>query len=212
MISRPKLWRGLLFCVAQIAASAAPMEHDLGQDLVFFRLHELPADLPSARPGRTKPCVVDIRYVAAEPAAASAFSAWIKFRATVRTPVFVLANAATSAALLQALAEFETGQGVIVIGAARGPFQPDSGVTISEEDERKAFNALEQGTPLVKLIADQPDKVRNDEASLVKEALRESPAEVGLPSRPTPRPSPPIDAALQRAVHLHRALRAWRRV
>ncbi len=193
-------------------ALAAPLSQELGQGLSYVRVHELPGDLPSQSEGRPPPCVIDIRYVQAEPDVATAFFAWVKFRATVRSPIFVLANADTSEALLRPFADHERGAGVVVIGAARRTFRPDLAVNISEEAERRAYNALEQGTPLTKLVTDYPDKIRNDEASLSKDLPAPPPGEVAPAGPASGRQAPMIDAALQRAMHLHRALVALKRI
>lgn len=195
-----------------VVAVAAPLTQDLGQGLAYVRVHELPGDLPSQSEGRPPPCVIDIRYVQAEPDVATAFFAWVKFRASARSPIFVLANADTAEALLRPLVGHERGAGVVVIGAARRSFRPDLAVEISEEAERRAYNALEQGTPVTKLVTDYPDKIRNDEASLSKE-LPAPPAGEIAPAVPAAgRQAPTIDAALQRAMHLHRALVALKRI
>jgi len=60
------------------------------------------------------------------------------------------------------------------------------------------------------LLTDNPDKVRNDEASLSKDRVAEASAEAT--DRANKKPAPPIDVALQRAVHLHRALVALRKI
>jgi hypothetical protein len=192
---------------------AAPLERDLGYGLVYLRVHHLPEDLPVApATGRVPPCVVDVRYVAADADAATAFLAWLKSRATSRSPVFVLANTETSAALLQPLAAHQRASGIAVIGVPGRSFQPHVPVKTSPENERQAYDALERGTPVAKLLADNPDKVRNDEASLSKDRLAEASADAADDVLSGKREAPPIDATLQRAVHLHRALVALRKI
>ena len=189
---------------------AAPLEREAGGGLAYIRIHKLPDDLPGKPAGRIPPCVVDVRYVNADPEAAKAFSAWLKGRSTARSPVFVLANADTSLALLKVLAGHERGTGIAVVGIEGGPFHPDVPVKGSPEEERRAYNALEQGAVLSTLVADNPDKVRNDEASLSKDRLAEASADA---ANEVGKKAPlPIDVALQRAVHLHRALVALKRI
>lgn len=212
MIRRTRLFL-LVLAVAATAAAAAPIEHDLGAGLVYVRVHRLPADLPAQPAGRAAPCVIDLRYVAADDAEAAAFAAWLKFRAAPKTPVFVLANAGTSAALRQALAGRERGAGVMVIGPESEQLRPDVAVKTSAAAERRAYEAREKGAALTALLADHPHKVRNDEASLLRESqarpLPEEPAENGAEEKPEPAP---VDATLQRAVHLHRALVALKKL
>jgi hypothetical protein len=203
----------LLALIAGAAARlpAAPLEADLGQGLRLYRLATLPADLPPRVEGaRQPPCVVDVRYLPTDEAGALAFTAWLRFRATPRSPVFVLANRETSPALRQALRGIGGRGGIVVIGIAAGDFVPDVPVPAKPEDERRAFDALAGGTPVATLLAENPNKVRNDEASLTRSS----------PPPPADEPdavdsgavkSPP-DAALQRAVHLHRTLAALRKL
>jgi hypothetical protein len=191
-------------------ALAAPIERELGSGLVYVRVRALPADLPAKPAGRVPPCIIDLRYVETDSDGAAAFAAWMKSRATTRSPVFVIANAETSRPLLKELSNHERGTGIAVVGIPRGAFKPDVAVTASAENERRAYDALEQGAEIGSLLADNPNKVRNDEASLARESPAQPSAEpVESAAKQT---SPPIDSALQRAVHLHRALVALKRL
>ena len=58
---------------------------------------------------------------------------------------------------------------------------------------------------------DNPNKVRNDEASLSKDRLRAKRPRMPANDAGEEAP-PPIDVALQRAVHLHRALVALKKI
>lgn len=205
---------GWFAAAACCSAVAAPLERDLGQGLKLYRVHELPADLPPAAPasGRVPPCVVDLRYAKADADAASALQAWLRFRAKPRAPVFVLANAETSPALLRVLAQREPGAGVAVIGAASGKLKPDVVVRTTTEEERRAYDALENGATVAALLTDNPDKVRNDEASLSRDRLAEASADTATDALAPKRDAAVVDAALQRAVHLHRALVALRKL
>jgi hypothetical protein len=205
--------RSVLFLVLAVAgAIAAPLERDLGNGLAYFRIRELPADLSAQPPARLGPSVIDLRYVRAEPGAAAAFLAWMKFRASSRSPHFVLANGETSRALLTPLTEQPRSAGVVVVGIPARGFNPHVAVSSSPANERRAYDALENGAPLVALLTDNPNKVRNDEASLSKDRLAEASADAADDALGGKRVAPPIDATLQRAVHLHRALVALRRL
>src|SRR4029078_12585977 len=92
-------------------------------------------------------------------------------------PVFVLANAETSTALQKSLAAHERGTGVVVVGLAVRQFRPDVAVNGTAQNERRAYDALEQGVNTAVLLTDNPDKVRNDEASLSKDRLAEASAD-----------------------------------
>ena len=194
-----------------VLAAAAPLEREVGNGLMYVRVYKLPGDLPPKPSGRVPPTIIDVRYVDGDAEAGSALGAWLRFRATPRTPVFVLANAETSRALLKVLAAHERGTGIAVVGIERGGFRPDVAVKGTAEDERRAYDALEKGAAIAALLTDNPNKVRNDEASLSKDRLAEASADAtdGRPGKPEP---PPIDATLQRAVHLHRALVALKKI
>jgi hypothetical protein len=200
-----------LFMLRELAF-AAVVERDMGNGLVYLRVHQLPGDLPPKPAGRVPPCVVDVRYVDADAAVATAFSAWLKLRATPRTPVFVLANVDTSAALLKVLAGRDRSTGIVIVGIEGSEFRPDVKVKASPSDERRAYEALEKGTPIASLLSDNPSKVRNDEASLSKDRLAEASAEAAEDAATPKRLPPPIDSTLQRAVHLHRTLVALKRI
>ena len=196
----------LLWLTALWAAPVAPVERDLGEGLVYVRVHRLPADLPAKPPGRVAPCVIDLRYVEAAEEAAAAFSAWLKFRASPRTPVFLLANGDTAAPLLTAMAQGERGAGVVLIGIESERFRPDVPVKSTSADERRAYDALEQGAAVATLLADQPAKARHDEASLTRDRPLDPPAADEKATAAL------IDLTLQRAVHLHRALVAMKKL
>lgn len=202
----------LLFLVAAAAASAAPLARDLGRNLAFLRVHSLPADFPSPTAARNQPCVLDLRYARVDDASAAALWNWIRSRATARTPVFILANAATDRNLLAATSPAAISH-VLVIGTTAGGFTPDIAVPSSPEAERRAYDALENGADVATLLVENGDKARNDEASLSRDRSTEpaEPAAGADDARPRTTP-PPVDAALQRAVHLHRALVALKKI
>lgn len=194
--------------------AAAPVERDLGGGLGYVRIHRLPADLPAQPAGRAGPFVIDVRYVEASEDAAAAFSAWLRFRASPRAPVFVLANGETAEPLRKVLAQRERGVGVVLVGVEVDRFRPDVPVKTTAEEERRAYVAFEQGAALGSLLEDNPRKPRNDEASLTRERAPEPLPEPPSPGEPAKAGAekPPIDATLQRAVHLHRALVALKKL
>lgn len=213
MMKRTGLFILAVTLASPFISSAAPLERDLGQGLRLIRLHELPADLPTAAPEkRAAPVVVDIRYVHADDEAAAAFHAWVKARATSRGPVFLLANADTSRDLLKPFTDRQPESRVVVIGVPARRFQPHVTVQMSADDERRAYDALEKGATLASVLVDNPSKVRNDEASLSRDRLAEASADTAADELAPKSDAPPVDATLQRAVHLHRTLVALRRL
>lgn len=208
-MNRPTAWLALLVCGA-LAGLAAPLQRELGERLLYHRAVNLPADLPPEPKGRKQPIVLDLRYAQGDEAAAIATQAWLKFYASARTPVFVLANADTSGDLRRVLAALRRAPGILTIGRATRTFEPDVTVQTSADAERKAYDALVAGAPVAALVIDHPEKVRNDEASLSRDRLAEAAADAVEDAKS--QPPPPIDVALQRAVHLHRALVALRKI
>ena len=133
----------------------------------------------------------------------------------------ILANAATGAALLAPLAGPHPGASIVVIGQAAPGFTPDLVLKIPAEAERAAYDALEHGATVESLLAEITDKPRNDEARLARDRQADfSAADETLESLPaaghgTTKPKTavtPIDAALQRAVQLHRTMVALKKL
>ncbi|MCX6956064.1 MAG: hypothetical protein NTV51_28335 [Verrucomicrobia bacterium] len=213
-----------LFLVLFLSAHAAPLTRDLSQGLAYHRAATVPADLPTGEADRKQPCVLDLRYAEGDTAAGTALLAWLKFHAAVRTPVFLLVNADTSAALLAPVADRLPFAGLIVIGSASPGLTPDLELKIASVDERRAYGALAAGTPVESLLNDTPEKTRNDEARLAQDHHGQpdparTPADDGTEDAPaTEKPVPPkapaplIDSALQRAVQLHRSLKALKKI
>lgn len=192
------------------AGQAAPLERDLGEGLGYVRLQELPGDLIPSDASHVIPSVVDVRYLLADTASASAFEAWLNVRVRSRAPVFVLANEATSPEVLQLLSRRTAGSGVVVVGTQAQQFEPDIRVLTTRDNERRAYEALAEGASLGSLLTDNPGKVRHDEASLSRDRPEEATAEPAGKGGTAERP--PLDITLQRAVHLHRALMALRKI
>ena len=210
----------LIILLLATVARAASLDRDLGHGLAYHRVHHLPADLPTAETARLQPCVLDLRYVTGDAEAAAALVAWVKFHATPRAPVFVLANAATSHALVAPLASSKPGSTLLVIGGVAPGFTPDIALKVSAELERQAYDALETGATVERLIAEASDKPRNDEAKLAKDRTPEPAAADATKTAPEDgnvavkfkSPAPPIDLVLQRAVQLHRTLLALKKL
>jgi hypothetical protein len=183
----------------------------LGQGLVYYRVRELPRDLPSTPiTGRPGACILDLRFAKAGESEAATLRAWVKFNVSTRTPIFVLENAATASSLLAALPG-NGPSGLIVLAPESSRTAPDIAVRVAPEDDRRAYDALESGAPVESLLRDFPDKPRIDEAYLEKEHISDSEAPE-LPADKTLPPRPLVDAVLQRAVQLHRGLVALKRI
>lgn len=213
----------LLFALLFAAARAAPLAADLGQGLAYYRAHALTAELPTINSVRAQPCVLDLRFATGDGNAAAALAGWLKDHARPRTPVFVLANAGTSSALRAVLLRRSANSPVfVVIGPSSPGFTPDIPLAVLPDADRAAYDAADQGTSLDKLVTELVEKPRNDEAHIVRERLP-SPLEWDSPRTPPPAPAPSaspapppppalLDRVLQRAVHLHRALLALKKL
>ncbi|MDB6093853.1 MAG: hypothetical protein JWM32_1415 [Verrucomicrobia bacterium] len=203
------------------AESAGRVERDLGLGLAYLRIHALPADLPSA-PAKPVATVVDLRYTRSDASAVVALGAWIRFRASVRTPLFVLVNASSAPAILDFFETAAPIPGLVTLGAPSSRFVPDVPLKLANDAERHAYDALEHGASVESLVTDNPTKARHDEASIAQEhalaplddddadgTLSDSAEEAPLKA---PAVAPLIDPALQRAIQLHRALLALRKL
>lgn len=202
----------LALILAAVTAAAAPLERDLGMRLAYVRVKELPKDLPVPPAGPAPAIIVDVRYVKGGADAGAALAAWIGSRASARAPVLVLANDSTASEILRPLATRAKEPGVALVGIAAGEFKPDIPVRSTAEEERRAYEAVEQGADLATVLTDNPNKVRHDESSLARERPAEPLPEPAPDKGGAKAPGPPLDAALQRAVHLHRSLAALKRL
>lgn len=210
---RRAFFAGGLLAVLAARLAGGPLELDLGGGLGYVRLRALPADGGLALAHKGPALVVDLRYATAEARAATEFFSGLRRRASTRTPVFILANHATAPELLRAISAGGRGTGLAVVGIAAPGFAPDVPVRATADEEQQAYAALDQGTGLAKLLADHPGKVRHDEASLTRERPPEPLPENAEPAAaPAARTGPPVDATMQRALHLHRSLQALRKL
>jgi hypothetical protein len=189
---------------------AAPVPRDLGNGLTYFRIHELPADLPSPPSGRPGTCVVDLRFAKAADPAAEALKAWLRFNASPRTPIFILENSSTSPALIAAVGSAGP-VGLFIVAPDTAGLSPDFAVRVGADVDARAYKALDAGTPLEALLRDNPEKPRIDEAYLQKEHLSDGEAPDAASDKTAP-PSPLIDLVLQRAVQVDRGLLALKKI
>ena len=180
----------LIFLPVATAAHAAPFTRDLGEGLVYHRVTNLPADLPTAEAVRKQPCVLDLRFVRGDAAAGTALDAWLKFRATSRTPVLLLINGETAASVLAPLAARLPSPGLVVIGTASPGLTPDLALKLAPAEERLAYEALAAGATVESVLNDSPEKIRDDEALLAKEHRGRAPPPTTHPM-PRRRPPPP---------------------
>jgi hypothetical protein len=192
---------------------------DLGQGLAYLRVHSVAdseAALRKAVPGAGA-LVLDLRYATADGTSAALVQAALAGR-PARGPTFILVSPATAPALAPVIAASRA----LTLGAPGSTPAAKVTVQTTAAADRQAFDALDAGTELVKLITGKIEKERYDEATLVQEFRNGTPDPAPPPAAdptatkanvPAPEAAPaiPTDRVLQRAVHLHRALLALRR-
>lgn len=198
------------------AAPVAVTAVDLGQGLRYVRVHRLPGDLPTSgdAPGSL---AIDLRFSASEAGGVEALAAWLKFRTSPARPTFVLCNEESDAAVRDALTSVKDTPGLLTIGPAADHFEPDIVIDVTADEDRAAYRAFESGTSLPQLLAENADKVRNDEAALARERTPVAGSDQEAPAATDPVDSkantpPPIDRVLQRAIQIHRGLVVLKRV
>jgi hypothetical protein len=208
-------------CSAAIAfsARAEPLKRELGEHLRYVRVHEVPADLPPPD-SSIKGLILDLRNAQAESANGNAFGEWIAAQSKQGAPIFVLVNTNTAMPLREYLKQGKHGKArLVTIGRPATDLSPDIEIETTPEEESRAYDALAKDASVESLTTENADKPRVDEASIMRS--RNDPdsadAETLLPDVPLPDPTAatpnatppaPIDRALQRAIHLHRALLA----
>ena len=219
---------GLLSLVAHLHAVTTPAGHtdDLGQGLTYLRptTTEKSDGTSLLKTLTTNSVVLDLRYVPSGENA-DAWLAAIKAFAAPKRICIVLVSPETSPALLAGL-----GGGLtrcITVGRNSPALGVNISVDTSAESDRQAWESIGQGKELAKLIKENADKPRYDEAVLAKEYADEvngnappsadgadasSPAVKTKPTKGLIPPAPLIDAVLQRAVHIHRGLLALRKL
>ncbi len=244
---------------------------DLGQGLAYLRIRSLGDSEDTLRKAvpAAGALVLDLRFTTANEASLPALQDALASRQP-QAPLFVLLSPSTPASVIEALDHAP--RAFISLGV---PSSHPARITVRSDAEadRRAYDALEAGTPLDALISGKVEKERFDESTLVREFKNGGPAavtaragpagpnldpseETGIPkATPVPRTgeqapadqaaapvlhaaaerqviekpagaepdkvspgsaprsatSPPervTDRVLQRAVHLHRALRA----
>lgn len=213
-----RLFSALCFLSSALCALSAGTElTDLGSGLAYLRIHSVAdseAALRKAVPGAGA-LVLDLRYATASDESAAALKSALARRPT-NTPLFILVSPATPSAVAPAIVQSPA----LTLGAPGSAPGPKVVVLTDAATDRRAYDALETGTSLEKLISGKIAKDRFDEATLVHEFKNgnpdAAPAPLPDPTAPKPagtpeQPAPLVDRVLQRAVHLHRALQALRR-
>lgn len=222
----------VIFLVLPFGLRAA-IEKDLGQALFFLRITDARAEqsIMTDTVGSRAALILDLRGLACEIDFVTLLHTALAKPPAPHTVRIVLVNSATDPAIVAAL-EDDALLSVITLSPRSPNLTADIQVATSADEERKALDALSNGTPLEKLIADAHDKRRYDEAKLVHDhANGVTPSDEELPADAeddtiTTEPTSgkknsgaekkavqlPRDLVLERAVQLHRALLALKKL
>lgn len=172
---------------------ATTLERDLGRGLVYMRVAQVPDDLPVR--SQAPAIVLDLRYASGED-----IREWLFMYAAPQTPIFVLANMTTQKTLRQSM---QGVSGSITIGIAGEDFAPDIALNMTEEEEKRAYEALNLTDEINTLLYPATHKERYDEAAMVK-ACNETRKTVTEPQADAQAAAPITDQAILRAVQIHR--------
>jgi hypothetical protein len=221
----------LFFSIA--SSLPAAIEKDLGQALAYLRVTDELADATVAmhtidsRPA----LVLDLRSLPASARLAGELHAALAKAPAAHAVRFVLINSTTAPSIIAALDD--SLPSVITIGPRSPALTPDVAVSTSDEEDRRAYDALAADTPLEKLVTDSHEKPRYDEAKLVQDhangvttadadlpadadddSITTSSADGDKPAKAGKKAAPAavIDLVLERAIQIHRALLALKRL
>ena len=200
----------LLSSVAATATTTAPVE--LAPGLRYLRIQSLAQSAHALSDALLKPAalVLDLRYVADEPAATDVLR--VLDSQPAKPPLYILVSPATPLALANIITATSTR--LVTLGIKNSLPPPDVLVAQSADDDRRAYAALDQGTTLEALVSGKLEKEHFDEAELVKEfksGNHDAHPPEGDPDSTAVVPARLTDRVLQRALHLYLAQQALKR-
>jgi hypothetical protein len=193
---------------------------DLEKDLTYARIGDLGKDAIVLEAALGKPdLILDLRNATAtNDLAASLAQRLAQPPPNASDHRLILLNATTSAAIVAAVSRPVPRQ--LSIGPNSTAVLPDIIVTITLDQDRKAYDAFKVGEPLGKLINSNPEKKRFDEATLAHNRSTLADADPG--DETDPAQAPPVqekkpaeeihDLVLERAIQIHHALLVTERV
>lgn len=198
----------------------AVVQHEFGPGLHYLRVTDLTKDSAELQKALSQESLVlDLRFARSTPDAATVLASKLDEPPPGKNGFrLILINPSSAAEITEALARARPRE--ITIGPKTPALRPDIVVPATVEEDREAYEALNRGTPIEKLISSNLEKRRYDEASLARthgngastedHASRdETPDTTSAKSeKPTaPRPAiPPPDLVLTRALQIYRAL------
>ena len=160
-----------------VAASATELT-DLGSGLAYLRVHSLAeseAALRKVLPG-SGALVLDLRYATASDESTPGLKSALASH-PADTPLLILVSPATPAGIVAVLGSTSA----LTLGAPGSVPTPKVVVQTDAATDRRAYDALESGTPVAVLISGKIEKERFDEAALVHEFKNGNPDAAPLP-------------------------------
>lgn len=204
----------LLAITLAVRAWASVEVTELGDGLAYVRVRSLAtaAETLHATLPQGRALVLDLRFAQASVEDPAALGSLLASRRGPG-PLYILVSPQTPDSFRVPLSRLPAG--ALTLGILDSKPAPRLVIDQPPEADRRAYEALDAGTPLEKLVSGKIEKERFDEASLVKEFENGNPYAEPPPS-PDPSATKPADSAdttvtdrvLQRALHLHRALAA----
>jgi len=218
----------LAFWTAAVT-SAETRTFEFGDGLDYVRIRNLDTETPvTARAAM----IVDLRgSTGVSPLAATRLAGLLEVRGpgAIRLVLIDRATASNLVGLLKS-----SPSRLLILGAADSGLALDIAVATTAETDLQAREAIDAGTPLPDLLEQKREKRRYDEAAMVRDHANGLPIPESPPGADTPNPErdaetggkagtgpaapkeakakPLVDQVLQRAIHVHQALRALKKL
>ncbi|MDQ5978296.1 MAG: hypothetical protein QG602_1270, partial [Verrucomicrobiota bacterium] len=178
--------------------AAAPVE--LTADLGYLRVHSLVLEREAIASAllKSRALVLDLRYPLDERDAGETLRQELASH-PAKPRLYVLVSPATPIPVVGAIASSQTK--LVTLGVKGSRPEPQVVVLQTAADDRRAFDALTQGTSLTDLISGKMDKERYDEAALVlefKNGQTDANPPVGSSGPAAEKPARLTDRVLQR--------------
>ncbi|MFO1448025.1 MAG: hypothetical protein U1F61_07700 [Opitutaceae bacterium] len=214
---------GLALALAGFGPRCGAMVTELADGLTYVRIRDLDTEpAPAARSAM----ILDFRGTQATAEAVGRLAPLLDVRAQGAMRL-VLLDPTTSPAILERLKT--ASPQVLTLAATVEGLRVDIPVATPAANDQLARDAIDAGKPLGELLEARREKRRYDEAAMVRDhanglPLPDSPPDTTDPAPTSPTPStpaakpepkgpPPLqDTVLQRAIHVHQALRALKKV
>ncbi len=158
----------LALCLFAICPAWAVIQRDLGQGLNYVRISDLSKDAEELKNALTKEAVVlDLRNTIATPEATAALNLQLNEIPPGMNGVrLILINPTSAAEIVQAVSLPRPR--TLTVGPRTPALFTDIAVPTPVDEDRRAYDALADDTPIDGLISSNPGKKRFDEAALTR--------------------------------------------